>query len=127
ADTFGFYSRWPFFSNRHLYSEDNLNNFAGSVPHHVRIYPYKKNGIPVANSYLVAFEETTTSLDYQDILFIVNNVKPAPVSSIVTVTPIADAYVRDGASGNTNFGSDTSLVIKGSAAVGFTRQAYLKF
>ena len=41
AAAFGFYSRWPFFSNRHLYSEDNLNTFAGAVPHHVRVYPCK--------------------------------------------------------------------------------------
>ncbi len=81
SNAFGFYSRWPYFNNRHLYSEDSLNTFAGSVPHHVRVYPYKKNGTSIPNSYLVAFEETTSKLDYQDIIFLVNNVKKSMVNS----------------------------------------------
>ncbi|MEP6595153.1 MAG: choice-of-anchor D domain-containing protein [Ginsengibacter sp.] len=81
SNSFGFYSRWPVFSNRHLYSEDNLNTFAGAIPHHVRVYPYKKNGTLVLNSYVVAFEEHTSGFDYQDIVFIVNNVKPATSQS----------------------------------------------
>lgn len=75
-EVFGFYSKWPFFKNRVLYSEDNLNTFTGSLPHHVRVYPYKNNGSVVANAYIVAFEETTSGIDFQDIVFIVRNVKP---------------------------------------------------
>lgn len=78
ADTFGFYSRWPFFSNRRLNSEDALNTFSGSIPHHVRVYPYKKNGTVTANAYIVAFEEDVSGFDYQDLIFVVQNVKPAP-------------------------------------------------
>jgi hypothetical protein len=81
SSSFGFYSRWPIFGNRHLYSEDNLNTFTGSIPHHVRVYPYKKNGTLVSNSYVVAFEEHTSGFDYQDIVFIVKNVKPASSST----------------------------------------------
>ena len=86
TDTFGFYSRWPFFNNRYLYSEDDLNTFPGSIPHHVRVYPYKDiNGAIVSNAYIVAFEENTSGFDYQDLVFVVKNVKPA--------TPISNALL----------------------------------
>lgn len=75
SGAFGFYCNWPFFSNRLMFSEDNLNTFSGAVPHHVRVFPYKKNGIIVPNSYLVTFEDNTTSLDYNDWMFLVSNVK----------------------------------------------------
>ncbi|MEI6945583.1 polysaccharide lyase family 8 super-sandwich domain-containing protein [Paraflavisolibacter sp. H34] len=39
---------------------------------------------------------------------------------------VADAYVRDGASAATNFGTVTSLPVKADAA-GFSREAYFKF
>jgi hypothetical protein len=74
---FGFYSQWPFFQGRLLYSEDSLNNFTGSIPHHVRVYPYIKGGVQQAYAYVVAFEEHTLGFDYQDIIFVVRNVRPA--------------------------------------------------
>jgi hypothetical protein len=40
--------------------------------------------------------------------------------------PIADAYVRDGASAGTNFGTATILAVKNSST-GFNRRAFLKF
>ena len=74
---FGFYSIWPFFNNRTLYSEDNLNTFTGAIPHHVRVYPFKNpNGTVVPNAYVVTTEENTSGFDYQDIVVIVRNVKP---------------------------------------------------
>lgn len=75
TDTFGFFSHWPHFNDRYIYSEDNLNTFSGSVPHHVRVYPYRKNGTLIPNTYLVTFEETTSKLDYNDLIFLVSNVK----------------------------------------------------
>ena len=45
----------------------------------------------------------------------------------VTIAAAADAYVRNGTFGNTNYGTDTSLVVKGSASTGFSRTSYLKF
>ena len=75
---FGFYSIWPFFDNRTIYSEDNLNTFSGAIPHHVRVYPFKNpNGTVVPNAYVLATEVITTSFDYQDIVVIIRNVKPA--------------------------------------------------
>ncbi len=44
-----------------------------------------------------------------------------------TILPTADAYVRNGTYANTNFGSDTSLIVKGSPTSGFLRISYLKF
>ncbi|RDC66045.1 malectin domain-containing carbohydrate-binding protein [Adhaeribacter pallidiroseus] len=78
ATTFGFYSRWPFFENRHLYSEDALNTFTGAVPHHVRVYPLKNaDGTLVENAYIIATEEHVSGFDYQDVVVAVYNVKPA--------------------------------------------------
>jgi hypothetical protein len=93
ADTFGFYSRWPFFSDRHLYSEDNLNTFSGAIPHHVRVYPYKTNSGAVPNTYLVTFEEHISGFDYQDLIFVVHNVKPAtPLSNALLFVENSDKF-----------------------------------
>ena len=125
---FGFYSNWPFFNNRHLYSEDSLNTFAGNIPHHVRVYPYKdSNNVQIPNSYIVAFEENTSGFDYQDLIFIVRNVKTANELNVV-YTPIADSYVRNGSYSSNNYGKDTSLAVKtNNASTGYTRSAYYKF
>ncbi|WP_171036587.1 malectin domain-containing carbohydrate-binding protein [Dyadobacter sediminis] len=80
-NSFGFYSRWPYFANRHLYSEDALNTFTGALPHHVRVYPLKDAaGQTVEHAYVIAFEETTSGLDYQDIVVIARNIKPYEAS-----------------------------------------------
>jgi hypothetical protein len=44
-----------------------------------------------------------------------------------TLAPVADAFVRDGDFAAINYGSDTTLVVKGSATSGLTRFSYLKF
>ncbi len=78
STAFGLSSIWPFFSNREVFSEDSRNTFAGALPHHVRAYPLKAaDGSTVADSYVVAFEEDTSATDYQDLVFIVRNVRPA--------------------------------------------------
>jgi hypothetical protein len=69
---FGFYNRWPFFSNRHVYSSDRLNTFTGAIPHHMRVYPLPGE----ANAYIIATEENPTGFDYQDIIIIARNVQP---------------------------------------------------
>lgn len=45
----------------------------------------------------------------------------------VTLTPLADAFVRIGNYANINYGFDTSLVVKTSGTAGFTRRSYFKF
>ncbi|CAN0605651.1 unnamed protein product, partial [Ectocarpus sp. 12 AP-2014] len=62
--SFGFYSRWPFFGNRQLYSEDALNTFNSAIPHHVRVYELPGE----ENAYIIATEEHTAGFDYQDIV-----------------------------------------------------------
>lgn len=52
---------------------------------------------------------------------------PAVQSPVSTVAPLADAYVRNGSYATKNYGADTSLIIKGSTASGFTRSTYIKF
>ncbi len=81
---FGFYSQWPFFTNRVVYQEDPLNTFTGAIPHHLRVYPLKTpTGATVPDAYVLAFEETTSGYDYQDLAVIVRNVKPAPVRTVM--------------------------------------------
>src|SRR5262245_54427393 len=55
--------------------------------------------------------------------FIMTPVLPAQT----VLTPTADAYVRDGSSAATNFGTATTLVTKTTTDIGFTRWSYLKF
>ena len=45
----------------------------------------------------------------------------------VTIAPSADAFIRNGTYASTNYGSDVSLVVKGSTATNFSRRSYLKF
>jgi hypothetical protein len=126
SSAFGFYSTWPFFSSRQVYTEDALNTFTGSIRHHARIYPYKTSQGIVANAYIVCFEESTSALDYQDLVFVVRNVKSSSSIS-VTNSPVADAYTRNGAFASQNFGGDTILGIKGSTSAGVARVSHLKF
>jgi hypothetical protein len=93
AATFGFYSQWPFFSNRTVYQEDHLNAFTGAIPHHLRVYPLKTStGATVADAYVLAHEEDVAGFDYQDIAVIVRNVKPAPVKTVmIDFKPAASA------------------------------------
>lgn len=59
------------------YSEDS-KNAANAVKHAVRTYPLKdRAGTAVPSSYLVCFEEAANG-DYQDYVFTLHNVKPAP-------------------------------------------------
>src|SRR5688572_23861137 len=51
----------------------------------------------------------------------------ALADAATTLTPVADAYVRDGASAALNFGTSPALVVKGSPTSGNTRRTYLKF
>ncbi|MDX6681898.1 MAG: large repetitive protein, partial [Solirubrobacteraceae bacterium] len=95
---FGLSTTWPFFSNRAVYSEDSRNTFDSTLAHHVRAYPLKtSDGTLVANSYVVAFEESTSGYDFQDLVFIVRNVKPAPSTSggQVAVTNLDGAPYAD--------------------------------
>ncbi len=59
------------------YSEDS-KNAGNQVKHAVRSYPLKdRAGTAIANAYLVCFEEAANG-DYQDYVFTLKNVKPAP-------------------------------------------------
>lgn len=59
---------------RVTYSEDRLNK-NNSVQHAVRVYPLKdRGGAPLANQYLLAFEESSNG-DYQDYVFVLSNVR----------------------------------------------------
>ncbi|WP_141015148.1 putative Ig domain-containing protein [Nocardioides sambongensis] len=81
---FGLYSEWPYFSGRKAYTEDALNTWDGTYPHHIRVYPYReRDGSTVANAYVVATEEVPGSpFDSQDIVLLVRNVKPYVATEI---------------------------------------------
>lgn len=48
-------------------------------------------------------------------------------NKVVTLNPLKDAYVHEGARGNENFGSSTSLNIKGSSIADHARNSLLAF
>jgi len=52
---------------------------------------------------------------------------PAAVSNIITLSPLADAFIRNGSYAGKNYGSDTALIVKGSTVSNYTRSSYLKF
>ena len=60
--------------DRFNYSQDEFNT--DGVPHRTRVYPAKdRNGRFVDNSYLIFFEDATNG-DYQDYMFLLENVVP---------------------------------------------------
>mmetsp|Transcript_23627 Transcript_23627/g.33063 ORF Transcript_23627/g.33063 Transcript_23627/m.33063 type:complete len:762 (+) Transcript_23627:966-3251(+) len=69
--TFGFYSQWPFFGNRYVFTEDALNVFDPNDLHHVRVFAVPSE----PNAYILAFEEYTAVKDFQDIVVVVRNIK----------------------------------------------------
>ncbi len=85
VQSFGFYNRWPFFNNRHLYSENALNKFSNAIPHHIRVYelPGEKN------AYIITTEEHVSGFDYQDIVVIARNIRPFNDGPTLACTPIS--------------------------------------
>ncbi len=55
------------------------------------------------------------------------NVTVPDQTSIIKLNPVADAYTRDGSYAEINYGEDTDVVVKSSAAPGYSRATYLKF
>jgi N-acetylneuraminic acid mutarotase len=57
------------------------------------------------------------------------NYKGVPVTNTTSVNlpPLADAFIRNGSFASTNYGSDTSLIVKGSTISNYHRSTYLKF
>jgi fibronectin type 3 domain-containing protein len=51
----------------------------------------------------------------------------ASTLSTAILSPVADTFVRDGGSVSTNFGTDSTLVVKNDGGTGFNRNAFLKF
>ena len=77
---FGFFTISP---SHNTYSEDiwNMLFYPESTAHATRVYAVKdKNGVAVDNTYLVCFEEAKNG-DYQDYVFLVKNVEPAPLKA----------------------------------------------
>ena len=49
------------------------------------------------------------------------------MSTTTTLKPVADAYVNDGSSANTNFGKATELLAKNNKSAGLNRRVYIQF
>jgi N-acetylneuraminic acid mutarotase len=52
---------------------------------------------------------------------------PGSQNATTNLLPLADAFVRSGSFATKNYGSDTSLIVKGSIVSGYSRTSYLKF
>lgn len=84
SETFGLYVAVKDAAQPFRYTQDSLNPEPTS--HTMRVYPLKdRAGNPVANSYLVSFEEASDN-GYQDAVFVIGNVTAvtAPPSSETT-------------------------------------------
>lgn len=95
---FGFYSEYPSFNNRRVFTEPALNTWDTAKPHKVRVYPLKDaDGVVEPNAYVLATEEIPGSFDNQDIVLIVRNVKPyvpttVPGAELQAVNPDASPF-----------------------------------
>ncbi|TDE86182.1 NPCBM/NEW2 domain-containing protein [Deinococcus sp. S9] len=82
--SFGLYTGSTSYAQHNSYTQDALN--AATITHAARIYPLRdRAGQPLPNSFLVAFEPALNG-DYQDYVFVLGNVKPAPVPAGTTIT-----------------------------------------
>jgi hypothetical protein len=54
-------------------------------------------------------------------------VSGTPGAGPVTLNPVADAFVRDGSTNGTNYGTATTLEVKNTATSGNNRNTYLRF
>jgi hypothetical protein len=71
---------WVKSGKRTLYSEDQRNTAAEK--HAARVFPLRaRGGAPVPNAYLIAFRDGADDA-YQDYVFVLWNVKPAPVGPV---------------------------------------------
>src|SRR3954465_5051685 len=77
---------------------------------------------------LIMKRKTYLSVKFSFLLFILlSGLQSVSAQVSDTLAPVADAYTRNGSYASTNYGSDTSLIIKTSPSSGFSRNAYLKF
>ena len=83
--TFGLYTSWPGFSNVEIYSEDVLNTGVQNPAywHKVRFYALRNpNGSVIPDAYIFTVDEfpgeANGAYDFQDIVGIIRNVRPAP-------------------------------------------------
>ncbi len=76
---FGLYTSWAAFADRQVFGEDELNDFAGALPHQVRVYPLTDE----PNAFVLAFDGKTEGYDYQDLVVLIRNVEPATGGDLV--------------------------------------------
>ncbi len=103
---FGLVGEFPGFANpdgarRNVYSEDGLNSVwepSTTNLRKMRFYPFvDSNGNAAPNTYVVAVEEYTKAYDFQDVIFIISNVKP-----VETAAPIISVQAINQAPGSQN-------------------------
>lgn len=83
---------------RIVYGEDALNTWETDAANRrkVRVYALEENGKPVANAYVITFEEYPPQNDQNDYIFVIRNVTTAssrPVLGLVAVDGMDDATV----------------------------------
>ena len=89
AEIFSFFTRWPFFANRTVYQEDDLNTWDTETAHHVRVYEIPGQD----NAFVLAFEENNTGFDYQDLVVLVRNVDPATLVFAPEITAAPEELI----------------------------------
>lgn len=95
STVFGMYGRYTKFvgnvTDRYGYSQDIFNTW-DTIPetHKMRVYPLRTStGVLVENAYIITTEDYDVAFDFNDLIFILRNVKPAGAG-----TADADPVVR---------------------------------
>jgi hypothetical protein len=94
--SFGLYADFPAFTangqDRISYSEDSLNTWDTAQTRKIRFLPLENpDGSVVANSFVFAVEENTTSYTFTSLVGIISNVKAAPGGAVLGLTNLSGA------------------------------------
>lgn len=103
---------------------DSLGRSAGSAYRLLTSSPCRNAGILTGNNGGIDYFNFPLPSGSPDI----GAIQHTDTSTVkaVTVIPIADSYVRDGSYASTNYGAETTMVVK-SDATGYNRNSYMKF
>lgn len=97
------------------------SSFVGGVTVYNATISYTDTGLVASNTYYYVVSAVNVSGEGAN-----SSVASVTMAPVFSNAPTDDAYVRDGSSANSNFGSATNLVVKTNTA-GFNRIIFLKF
>ncbi|HEU6448974.1 MAG TPA: glycoside hydrolase family 98 domain-containing protein [Verrucomicrobiae bacterium] len=97
------------------------SSFGSGATVYNTFYSYVDAGLQTSNTYFYVVSAVNVSGEGEN-----SDVASATLAPALSINPVADAYVRDGGSANSNFGNAADLWVKADSS-GFNRITFLKF